>query len=94
MAVPAYSAYSKIAILSPPKLISGAAWPFGVLRSKSIDTNISVHVGSVPPSCFGTGHVTVLSTPSRKAEYTGVLQHIHVYSSVRSVRSGRSKQNS
>ena len=81
MAVPAYSAYSKIAKLTVrPSSLVGQLGP-----SESIDTNISVHVGSVPPSCFGTGHVTVLSTPSRKAEYTGVLQHIHVYSSVRSV---------
>ena len=36
--------------------------------------NISVHAGSAPPSCFGTGHVTVLSTPSRKTEYALVLQ--------------------
>ena len=32
-------------------------------------------VGSATPSCFGTDHVTVLSTPPRKTEYTGVLQH-------------------
>ena len=29
--------------------------------------------GSAPPSCFGTGHVTVLSSPPRKTEYAGVV---------------------
>ena len=42
---------------------------FGVLWSKSSGTNISVHAGSAPPFRFGTGHMTVLSTPPRKAEY-------------------------
>ena len=28
--------------------------------------------GTAPPYCFGTGHVTVLSTPPRKMEYSGV----------------------
>ena len=32
-------------------------------------------VGSALPSCFGTGHVTVMSTPPRKMEYSGVRQH-------------------
>ena len=32
-------------------------------------------VGSALPSCFGTGHMTVLSTPPRKMEYFGVCQH-------------------
>ena len=31
--------------------------------------NITVHAGSVPSSCFGTGHVTDLSTPPQKREY-------------------------
>ena len=31
--------------------------------------------GSAPSSCFGTGLATVLSTPPRKMEYAGVLQH-------------------
>ena len=48
---------------------------FAVLRSKSSDTNISVHAGSAQPSCFGTGHMTFLSTPPWKEEYAGVLQH-------------------
>ena len=47
----------------------------GVLLSKSSDTIISVHAGSTLPSCFGTGHMTVLSTPPQKTEYAGVLQH-------------------
>ena len=34
---------------------------FGVIRSKSSDRKIFVHAGSDRPSCFGTGHVTVLS---------------------------------
>ena len=37
--------------------------------------NSSAHAGSDPPSFFGTGHVTVLSTPPRKTEYSGVRQH-------------------
>ena len=32
-------------------------------------------VGNAPPSCFGTEHVTGLSTLLRKMEYTGVLQY-------------------
>ena len=32
-------------------------------------------VGSAPPSWFGTGHVTILSTTPRKMKYAGVLQH-------------------
>ena len=37
---------------------------------------ISKHgVGSASPSCFGTGHVTVLSIPHWKTEYSGVRQH-------------------
>ena len=57
----------------PPKTsITGHC---GVLRNKSSDTNISIHAGRDPPSCFGTGHVTVLSTPPRKTEYSGVRQH-------------------
>ena len=35
----------------------------------------SEHAGGALPSCFGTGHVTVLSTPRRKMEYARVLQH-------------------
>ena len=31
------------------------------VRNKSSDTYISVHAGNALPSCFGTGHVTVLS---------------------------------
>ena len=34
-----------------------------------------MHAGSDPPSFFGTGHVTVLSTPPRKTMYSGVHQH-------------------
>ena len=30
---------------------------------------ITVRAGSAPPSCFGTGHVNVLSTLHRKAVY-------------------------
>ena len=45
----------------------------GVLRNKSNDTNISVRIGSAPPAYFGTGHVTVLSAPPWKVEYTGIL---------------------
>ena len=48
---------------------------FGVLRSKSSDANILVHASSALPFCFGTGHVTVLSTPPWKMEYVEVLQH-------------------
>ena len=53
-------------------------------------------VGSAPPSCFGTGHVTVLSTPLRKMEYYGVCQHrcSSALDFVLPVRSGRSKENS
>ena len=70
----------------PPK--TGKTGHLGVHRSKSSFTNISVHADSAPPSCFGTGHVTVLSTPPRKAEYscTDVLAHLI---SVLPVRSGR-----
>ena len=32
-------------------------------------------VGSAPPSCFGTCHMTVLTTTPPKTEYTEVLQH-------------------
>ena len=32
-------------------------------------------VGSAPPFYFGTGHVTVLSAPPWKTEYSGVRQH-------------------
>ena len=48
---------------------------FGVLQNKSSDTFISAHAGSAQPYCFGTGHVTVLSTLPRKMEYSGVRQH-------------------
>ena len=59
--------------MQPPK--TSKIGHFGVLQSKSCDTNISVHTGSAPPSCFGTGHVYFLSTPPRKKEYAGVIQH-------------------
>ena len=40
------------------------------------DRKISQYsVGSVPPSYFGTGHVTVLSAPPLKMEYSGVRQN-------------------
>ena len=58
----------------PPKT-SKTLGHFGVLQSKSSDTNISVHAGSALPSCFGTSHVTVLFTPPRMTEYAGELQH-------------------
>ena len=48
---------------------------FGVLRNKSSDANISTHASSATPSCFGKGHVTVLSTPPRNTQYSGVRQH-------------------
>ena len=57
----------------PPK--TSKTGHFGVLLNKSSDANISAHAASAPPSCFGTNHVTVLSTPSRKKEYSGVRQH-------------------
>ena len=46
----------------------------GVLRNKSSDANISIHAGSAPPSCFGTSHMAVLSTPPQKTEYSSVHQ--------------------
>ena len=57
----------------PPK--TSKTGHFGVLRNISNDTNISAHAGSAPQSCFGSGHVTVLSTPPRKMDYSGVPQH-------------------
>ena len=57
----------------PPK--TSITGHFGVLRSKLSETNISVHLGSAQPSCFGTGRVTVLSAQPRKAEYARVIQH-------------------
>ena len=33
---------------------------FGVLHNKSSYTNIYTHVGSAPPSCFGTKKITTL----------------------------------
>ena len=36
----------------PPK--TSKTGHFGVLHSKSSDTNIYIHVGSDLPSCFGT----------------------------------------
>ena len=44
------------------------------MRKKESATNISAHAGSASPSCFGTGHVTVPSTPYRKMELSGVHQ--------------------
>ena len=58
------------------------------------------NVGSAPPSWFGTGHVTVLSTPPRKMKYAGVLQHtcfcaLDLYLiCVQPDRNKRSKENS
>ena len=57
----------------PPK--TSKKGHFWILQSKSSDTNISVHAGSALPSCFGTSHVTVLSTPPWKTEYDRELQH-------------------
>ena len=57
----------------PPK--TSKIGHFGVLRNKSSDTNIFECTGSALPYCFGTGHETVLSTPPRKMEYSGVRQH-------------------
>ena len=56
----------------PPK--TSKTGHFEEFPNKSNDTNISAHAGSALPSCFGTGRVTVLSTPPRKMEYSGVRQ--------------------
>ena len=69
LAILEYSAYASIATKT------SKTGHFGVLRNKSSDANISTHTGSAPPSSFGTGHVTVLSTPPPNTEYSDVRQH-------------------
>ena len=59
----------------PHKQVKLGTLEYSVINQAMHMPNISTHAGSAPPSCFGTGHVTVLSTPPWKTEYSGVRQH-------------------